>query len=68
MSCKICQSDNQRNLGGEVGIHFRGLKGLDKLPVFVFPDLLICLNCGFTEFVIPETGLQQLVESDAATV
>ena len=66
MSCKICLSDNQRDLGGEVAIHFRGLKGLDKFPVFVFPDLLVCWNCGFTEFVIPETELRKLVESEAS--
>jgi len=67
MSCQVCQSDNQRHLGGEVCIHFHGLKGLDKPPVFVFPELLVCLDCGFTEFVIPETKLEQLVKSDAAT-
>ena len=66
MSCRACQSDNQRNLGGEVGIHFRGLMGLDKPRVFVFPELLVCLDCGLTEFVVPETELRQLVESDGA--
>jgi hypothetical protein len=66
MSCRACQSDNQRNLNGEVGIHFRGLIGLNKFPVFVFPELLVCLDCGFTEFVIPQTQLGQLVKSDAA--
>jgi hypothetical protein len=66
MFCKVCQSENQRDLGGEVAIHFRGLKNLDKPTVFVFPDLLVCLNCGFTEFVVPETELRQLVNSDAA--
>jgi len=66
MPCKNCHSDNQRILNGEVAIHFPGLAGLDKLVVFVFPGLLICLNCGFTEFVVPETELRALVESGAA--
>jgi hypothetical protein len=65
-TCKFCQSDNQRNLGGEVGIHFRGLNNLEKLRVFVFPELLVCLACGFTEFVVPETQLRKLVQTDAA--
>jgi hypothetical protein len=46
---------------------FPGLKGLDKPIGWVFPKLLVCLNCGFTEFVVPEAELRQLVESDAAT-
>ncbi len=66
MSCKSCGSANQRIFDAEVGIHFAGLKGLDKPVVFVFPKLLTCLNCGFIEFVVPETDLQSLVESDRA--
>ena len=66
MSCRVCQSDNQRNMGGEVGIHFPGLNNLDKSRVFVFPELLVCLDCGFTEFVVPQTELQKLVQTDAA--
>ena len=65
MSCKSCQSD-QRNFNGEVAIHFPGLQGLDKPIVWVFPKLVVCLNCGFTEFVIPQRELRQLVQSDSA--
>jgi len=60
MSCKSCQSENQHTLNGEIGIHFPGLKGLDKPIVWVFPKLLVCLNCGFTEFVIPDDELRVL--------
>jgi len=66
MSCKFCQSENQRILNGENAIHSPGVEGLDKPIVWVFPRLLVCLNCGFTEFVIPPAELRQLVESDAA--
>ena len=66
MSCKSCQSANQRTLNGEIAIHSPGLKGLDKPIVWVFPKLLLCLNCGFTEFAIPEAELRRLLESDAA--
>jgi hypothetical protein len=57
MSCKSCQSEHQSSLNGEIAIHFPGLNGLDKPIVWVFPKLLVCLNCGFTEFAIPETEL-----------
>jgi len=66
MCCKSCQSENQRTFNGEIAIHFPGLQGLDKPIVWVYPKLLVCLNCGFTEFAIPETGFRQLMEGDAA--
>ena len=66
MSCKSCQSENQLYFNGEVAIHFPGLEGLDKPIVWVFPKLLVCLNCGFTEFAIPETEVRRIVEADAA--
>jgi hypothetical protein len=64
--CKSCQSANQRTFNGEIAIHFRGLEGLEKPIVWVFPQLLACLNCGFTEFEIPEAELRQLVEGGSA--
>jgi len=66
MFCKNCHSDNQRIFNGEVAIQSPGVAGLDKPVVFVFPQLLICLNCGFTEFVVPETELRALAERGAA--
>ena len=63
--CKSCQLENQHTFNGEVAIHFPGPKGLDKPIVFVYPKLLVCMNCGFTEFAVPETGLRQVVEAAA---
>lgn len=60
MSCKSCHSENQREFNGEIAIHFPGLKGLDKPIVWVFPKLLVCLDCGFTEFAVPEVELRVL--------
>ena len=62
MSCKSCQSQNQHNFTAEVAIHFPGLKGLDKPIVWVFPKPLVCLDCGFTEFAVPERELRVLVQ------
>jgi len=66
MFCKSCQSD-QRNFNGEVAIHFPGPQGLDKPIVWVFPKLRVCLNCGLTEFVIPEGQLRKLSKNNDAT-
>ncbi len=60
MVCKRCTTDNQRAFSGEVAIHFPGLKGLDKPIVLVYPTLLVCLECGLTEFTVPEKELSML--------
>jgi hypothetical protein len=65
MSCKSCKSENQSNFNGEIAIHFPGLRGLDNPIVWVFPKLVVCLDCGFTEFVIPEAELRVLREETA---
>jgi hypothetical protein len=65
MSCKSCQSQSQHEFNGEIAIHFPGLKGLDKPIVWVFPKLLVCSNCGFTEFTVPEKELSVLVRGTA---
>jgi len=61
MTCKRCGSDSQSVFNGETAIHFPGLKGLEKSIVWVFPKLAVCLECGFTEFTIPERELSVLV-------
>jgi hypothetical protein len=66
MPCKACQSDDQRTFNGEIAIHFPGLKGLDKPIVWAFPKLVVCLDCGFTEFSVPEAELRLLSEGTTA--
>jgi hypothetical protein len=60
MSCKSCGSVNQRKLIGEIGIRFPGLQNLDKPVVWVFPELIVCLDCGAAEFAVPEAELRRL--------
>lgn len=60
MGCKQCASDELTDFNAEVAIHFPGLKGLNEPPVWVFPKLLVCLQCGFAELVIPEEQIEQL--------
>ena len=60
MTCNRCHSDKQGVFNGEFAIHFRALEGLDKPIVWAFPEIVVCLNCGFTEFTVPERELQVL--------
>jgi len=66
MPCKSCGSVNQNKLNAEMGIHFPGLKNIDKSVVWVFPEVVICLDCGTADFVVPEAELRQLAKGDAA--
>jgi hypothetical protein len=60
MSCSSCTSGNQAEFTAEINIHFPGLKNLDKHSVFVFPKLLVCLDCGCSWFTIREAELRLL--------
>jgi hypothetical protein len=46
-----------RNFPTEIAIH---LKDIGRPHVFVFPKILVCLKCGFTELVIEEDKLRLL--------
>jgi hypothetical protein len=66
VTCKSCGSDRQSKFTAEVAIHIPGRKGLEKPLVWVFPVLLVCLNCWNAEFAIPETDLRVLAKGHAA--
>jgi hypothetical protein len=66
LTCKSCTSDKQSKFTAEIAIHFPGLKGLEKPIVWVFPEVLVCLNCGKAEFAVPESELRALAKGNAA--
>lgn len=65
MACDICHSPNQRAFPTEINIHFPGIRGLDKPTVFVFPLLLVCLDCGLAVFTIDKSDLRALAEGNS---
>ena len=67
MSCVLCASGNQTEFLSEINMHFSGLKDLGRPSVLVFPKLVVCLDCGLTQFTLPETELRLLRESAAAS-
>jgi hypothetical protein len=60
MSCPSCSSGNQAEFPSEMIIHFAGRKNLDNPGVWVFPVLLVCLDCGFLQSKVPASELAQL--------
>jgi hypothetical protein len=49
-----------------MNLHFPGFEGLTKPTVWLFPEVRICLECGFAEFTVSQTDLPQLQDADAA--
>jgi hypothetical protein len=65
MPCKSCGSVNQKKFSAETGIHSFGLKNIDKSVVWVFPTVVVCLDCGTAEFAVAEAELRELAKIDA---
>jgi hypothetical protein len=64
MSCPACRLDNQVEFSAEMLVHLGGLKNLDKSGVCMFPKILVCLSCGFSQFTAPKAALA-LLASDS---
>ncbi len=67
MACKVCASLNLQKLTGEVSASFPDVKGASIPPIYVCKELIVCLDCGFTELVIPPPELEQLKMGYAAS-
>jgi len=61
MLCVSCASSNQVEFPAEINIHFPGLKNIDRPSIFVFPKVMVCLDCGLSRFTVAETELALLV-------
>ena len=58
MACRACKSENVQRLDGELTASLPNLEGLKVAPLYVSQSILICLDCGFTELLIPVAKLQ----------
>jgi hypothetical protein len=67
MACKACNSENLQRLDGELTASLPSLKNLKVPPIYVCQSVLVCLDCGFTELVIPKTELLSLKNAKAAS-
>jgi len=59
-----CMSCPKMEFNGEICLHFPGgLESLDKPLVWVFPKVLVCLDCGSAQFAVAETQLKLIQEN-----
>ena len=65
MDGKSCGSKQQRKFPAEIAVHFPEVKNIDKQTLCIYPELLICLDCGIGLLVVPDSELRQLVVGDA---
>ena len=66
MACNFCGTQNVKKFLAEIDVHFRGLKNVTRNPVLIYPEILLCLNCGKAEFTVPSDELALLAKCDAA--
>jgi hypothetical protein len=67
MACKVCNSENSQKLQGEITASLPGLKDVEVPPIYSCQSVLVCLDCGFTELVIPTAELLPLKKAKAAS-
>jgi hypothetical protein len=60
MSCRKCESSNERSFKSEMTVVFRELEHLDQAPVYICQDISVCLDCGHIELNLPPEKLEQL--------
>ena len=60
--CCSRSSGNQAKFKAEMNVHFPGLKNASRPSVWLFPEVLICLNCGAATFSVPSVELAVLAE------
>lgn len=66
MSCTACGSVNLQKFNAEMNVHFPGYENLDKPSVWVFSEIVVCLDCGYSAFTVPESELRSLAKGAAA--
>jgi len=57
MTCPKCQSDALALVPAEVRLYRNSPRTLSHPPMTPSPDIRVCLDCGWSEFVIPRSWL-----------
>ena len=68
MSCRSCGSENRTEFPSEISVHISGLENVNKPMMMVFPRLLVCMDCGFTELTLTRNELRLLGNEPASDV
>jgi hypothetical protein len=66
MPCRACHCENLQKLDAELTASLPNPKGLRVPPLYICQSVLVCLECGFAELVVPTSELQTLKKEKAA--
>jgi hypothetical protein len=58
MPCTSCGSENVRRFKGQIPVRYPGLEKTDGPPLWVFPELVLCLDCDNALFLVPGAELR----------
>lgn len=63
MPCKSCHGLRQKRYQSEIAIHLPWMIGAPTKPhELLYPNLLICLDCGFAEFQLPRPAFDRIID------
>ena len=68
MPCRLCQSANLQLFPTEIAFHAPPGAPLNLPHLLYFPQVLVCFNCGFAEFSIPEEMVRKLPPGGSPTI
>jgi hypothetical protein len=57
MVCPKCQSSSLSVIPAEIRLYRNTLRTMSHPPMTPSPDILVCLDCGWSEFSIPQSWL-----------
>ncbi len=60
MRCKVCESENLHRFAGELTTSSLSIHKVNADPVYVCQEVLVCVDCGFAELIIPPQELERL--------
>jgi hypothetical protein len=60
MACKQCASEKLQVLTGELSVSPPYAQLVSIPPVYVCQEVIVCLQCGFAELIIPTVELDEL--------
>ena len=60
MACKNCGSEKLQHFSGELSVCSLAIEKIKQAPVYVVQKILVCLDCGYIELIVPTAELAQL--------
>jgi len=67
MTCRVCGSENQLILRGELTASSSSLSAAKLVPIYVCQDIQVCEDCGSVELKVPVSKLRALKRAAASS-